>query len=220
VAPGRDGSRFDFESARRNCCRLRPERPRCRDRVRVGRPFGSLFEARPTVGGGVRSPELSLAGLVHDVCSAVHPFARASPFFRSLPLDTHGLEWIEPPVMLAHPFDDGGSVAIDRSIARPSGLGTDGQAYHDFIGRSPTRGCDSRTRFSGRCGSPAIHFRWPASDLAPFDPRMPSPGRILPIGARAHCLRESRPMACCRSTVARRRLSVSCSTSWRTLPDG
>jgi len=49
-----------------------------------------LFEAEPAVGGGVRSAELTLPGFVHDICSAVHPFARASPLFRTLPLDLHG----------------------------------------------------------------------------------------------------------------------------------
>jgi len=65
-----------------------------------------VFEAGPTVGGGARSAELTVPGFVHDICSAVHPFAVASPLFRRLPLGQHGLEWIEPPVMLAHPFDD------------------------------------------------------------------------------------------------------------------
>src|SRR5438445_585527 len=58
-----------------------------------------VFEAQPTIGGGARSAELTLPGFVHDVCSAVHPFARASPFFRTLPLEAYGLEWIEPPVI-------------------------------------------------------------------------------------------------------------------------
>src|SRR5947209_20558772 len=67
----------------------------------------TVFEAEQTIGGGARSAELTLPGFVHDVCSAIHPFAVASPLFRTLPLAEHGLEWIEPPAMLAHPFDDG-----------------------------------------------------------------------------------------------------------------
>src|SRR5436190_24229357 len=66
-----------------------------------------VFEAEPTIGGGVRSAELTLPGFVHDVCSAVHPLAVKSPFFRTLPLESRGLAWVEPPVMLAHPFDRG-----------------------------------------------------------------------------------------------------------------
>ena len=94
-----------------------------------------VVEAEPTMGGGVRSAQLTLPGFVHDVCSAVHPFARASPFFRTLPLESYGLEWIEPPAMLAHPFDDGGCAAIYRSIDRTAGgLGVDGDAYRRLIG--------------------------------------------------------------------------------------
>jgi phytoene dehydrogenase-like protein len=52
---------------------------------------------------------------VHDVCSAIHPLGVASPFLRSLPLDAHGLEWVEPPAALAHPFDDGTAVLLGRS---------------------------------------------------------------------------------------------------------
>jgi phytoene dehydrogenase-like protein len=55
-----------------------------------------VFEAEETIGGGVRSAELTLPGFIHDLCSAVHPFAVISPLFRTLPLATHGLEWIEP----------------------------------------------------------------------------------------------------------------------------
>src|SRR6476469_5938580 len=77
-----------------------------------------VFEANDTIGGGARSAALTLPGFVHDTCSAVHPFAIASPFWRTLPLQQHGLEWIQPPVMLAHPFDDGDAIAIERSIER------------------------------------------------------------------------------------------------------
>jgi phytoene dehydrogenase-like protein len=67
------------------------------------------------VGGGTRSAELTLPGFVHDVCSAIHPLGVASPFLRSLPLEAHGLEWVEPPAALAHPFDDGTAVLLGRS---------------------------------------------------------------------------------------------------------
>src|SRR3954453_22303376 len=66
-----------------------------------------VHEAQPTVGGGLRSAELTLPGYVHDVCSSVHPLALSSPFFRSLPLGKFGLEWVQPPAALAHPLDDG-----------------------------------------------------------------------------------------------------------------
>jgi phytoene dehydrogenase-like protein len=60
-----------------------------------------VVEANTTLGGGARTVELTLPGFHHDVCSAVHPLALSSPFFRTLPLDRFGLEWVQPPVPLA-----------------------------------------------------------------------------------------------------------------------
>jgi phytoene dehydrogenase-like protein len=94
-----------------------------------------VFEAEPTIGGGARSAELTLPGYVHDVCSAVHPFAVASPVFRTLPLARHGLEWIEPPVMVAHPFEGGGCAVIYRSVEETvARLDRDGSAYRRVVG--------------------------------------------------------------------------------------
>lgn len=89
-----------------------------------------VLEAEDTVGGGARSAELTLPGFAHDVCSAIHPLGIASPFFRTLPLADHGLEWIEPPVALAHPFDDGTAVLLERSqeAAMPT-LGEDDERW-------------------------------------------------------------------------------------------
>jgi phytoene dehydrogenase-like protein len=93
-----------------------------------------VFEAAQTVGGGVRSGELTLPGFVHDICSAVHPLAVASPFFRTLPLAAHGLEWIVPQAPLAHPFDDGTAVVVERSIERTAAeLGGDAGAYEELM---------------------------------------------------------------------------------------
>src|SRR5438132_3092014 len=90
-----------------------------------------LIEAETTLGGGARSAELTLPGFVHDVCSAIHPLGIASPFFRTLPLSEHGVEWIEPPAALAHPFDDGTAVVLERSPdAAAPGLGTDAARWH------------------------------------------------------------------------------------------
>ena len=83
--------------------------------ARAGRSV-RLFEARDTIGGGCRSAELTLPGVIHDVCSAVHPLARSSPLFRELGLEGHGLEWIEPPIQLAHPLDDGSAALVRRDI--------------------------------------------------------------------------------------------------------
>ncbi|HME42438.1 MAG TPA: NAD(P)/FAD-dependent oxidoreductase [Syntrophorhabdales bacterium] len=95
-----------------------------------------LLEARETIGGGTRTRELTLPGYHHDVCSAIHPLALASPFFRSLDLGTtHGLEWIDPPIPLAHPLDDGSAVLLQRSLdATAEGLGRDGNAYRRLVG--------------------------------------------------------------------------------------
>jgi phytoene dehydrogenase-like protein len=73
-----------------------------------------VLEAEDTIGGGTRTAELTLPGFRHDVCSAIHPLAAASPFFRSLDLD---VDWIEPPAALAHPFDDGTALLVERSPA-------------------------------------------------------------------------------------------------------
>ncbi len=89
-----------------------------------------LRERAASVGGGLRSSELTLPGFVHDTCSAIHPLGIASPFFRSLPLHEHGLEWVDPPVVLAHPLDDGRAATLYRSIAETAAtLGRDGPAY-------------------------------------------------------------------------------------------
>lgn len=77
-----------------------------------------VFEANDTVGGGARTAELTLPGFFHDICSAIHPLAVASPFFDKLPLERHGLEWIQPPLALAHPFDDGSAAILHKSVHR------------------------------------------------------------------------------------------------------
>src|ERR1041385_3802329 len=93
-----------------------------------------VLEASDTMGGAARSGELTLPGFVHDLCSAVHPMAIASPFFSTLPLERHGLEWIQPPVPLAHPLDDGTAILMHRSLVETcAGLGADGAAYGDLI---------------------------------------------------------------------------------------
>src|SRR4029079_2922622 len=74
-----------------------------------------VLEARGTVGGGARSAELTLPGFGHDVCSAIHPLGVASPFFQTLPLAEHGLEWIEPPAALAQPVDRGAGRLLERT---------------------------------------------------------------------------------------------------------
>jgi phytoene dehydrogenase-like protein len=93
-----------------------------------------VYEARDRPGGGVRSAELTLPGFTHDVCSAIHPLGVGSPFFRTLPLDKHGLEWIQAPAALAHPFDDGTAALLERSVEMTSEtLGEDARAYRRLM---------------------------------------------------------------------------------------
>src|SRR5262245_40234590 len=66
-----------------------------------------VMEAEDSVGGGLRSKNLTLPGFSHDVCSTIHALGGASPFFRSLPLAEYGVEWVHAPAALAHPLDDG-----------------------------------------------------------------------------------------------------------------
>lgn len=101
--------------------------------ARTGRSV-MVVEAASTPGGGTRTAELTLPGFKHDVCSAVHPLGIGSPFFRMLPLEKHGLFWIQPPLALAHPFDDGTAAVLDRSLeATASGLGPDADAYQALM---------------------------------------------------------------------------------------
>src|SRR5919108_6258295 len=75
-----------------------------------------VLEAEKTVGGGTRSAELTLAGFLHDSCSAIYPLVPGSPFLRTLPLAEHGLELVQPPAPLAHPLDDRSAVLLERSV--------------------------------------------------------------------------------------------------------
>jgi phytoene dehydrogenase-like protein len=99
-----------------------------------------VFEGQGEYGGGTRSAELTLPGFVHDVCSTSHPLGAGSPLFRSLDLARYGLEWIDPPVALAHPFDDGSAAAVWRSLDRTvQALGEDGPAYRRMMEPLVTR---------------------------------------------------------------------------------
>jgi phytoene dehydrogenase-like protein len=92
----------------------------------------TVFEEQDTVGGGMRSAELTLPGFVHDVCSAIHPLGRDSPLFRELNLP---VDWVEPPAAAAHPLDDGTAVMTERSLDVTAGrLGMDARTYRNAVG--------------------------------------------------------------------------------------
>jgi phytoene dehydrogenase-like protein len=101
--------------------------------ARAGRSV-LVLEANDTIGGGARSAELTLPGFTHDLCSAIHPLAVASPCFEDMSLSEHGLSFVHPDLPLAHPLDDGAAVVLDRSVAATStGLGGDGRSYNRFM---------------------------------------------------------------------------------------
>jgi phytoene dehydrogenase-like protein len=93
-----------------------------------------VLEAQAQPGGAARTMELTLPGFKHDFGSAVYPLGAGSPFFASLPLNRHGLEWIHSPAALAHPLDDGTAVMLERSLDQTSGsLGIDGKAWDQLM---------------------------------------------------------------------------------------
>lgn len=95
----------------------------------------TVFEQSNEIGGGARTAELTLPGLKHDTCSGIHPFAVASPFLSSLPLQQFGLRWCYPKIEAAHPLDDGSAAALYRSIDNTAdALGPDGWRWHAVFG--------------------------------------------------------------------------------------
>ena len=94
-----------------------------------------VLEANAEIGGGARTEEVTLPGFWHDTGSSVYPMGKASPFFRTLPLEEHGVRWIEPDAPLAHPLDDGTAVMLEHSLAATvEGLGEAGAAYRHLVG--------------------------------------------------------------------------------------
>ena len=94
-----------------------------------------VFEANETPGGATRTLPLTLPGYQHDFGSAVHPMAATSPFFRSLDLERHGLEWIRSPIPLAHPLDGGRAVCLRQDLREMSDeLGADGASWRSLFG--------------------------------------------------------------------------------------
>jgi phytoene dehydrogenase-like protein len=98
-----------------------------------------LLEAKSEIGGGLRTAELTLPGFKHDICSAIHPLAAASPFFKTLPLAGHGLSYIYPEINAAHPLEHANSAILCRSIDETAlHLGADENTYRDLM-RSVTK---------------------------------------------------------------------------------
>jgi phytoene dehydrogenase-like protein len=120
-----------------------------------------VLEANDDVGGAARTAELTRPGFLHDLGSTTHPLGAASPFFRQLPLTSHGLEWIQPDVPLAHPLDDGRVVLHYRSLEETArGLGPDGDAWRDLFGPL----VDDWPRLEEDVLGPLLH--WPRHPVA------------------------------------------------------
>jgi phytoene dehydrogenase-like protein len=97
----------------------------------------TVLEANDTIGGGTRSSEMILPGLLHDHCSAFHPIAAASPALVDVDLASHGLKWLQPEVDCVHPLDDGSAGVMYRSIDRTAdALGADGKRWRRVFGSS------------------------------------------------------------------------------------
>ena len=133
--------------------------------ARAGRSV-LVVEAADRPGGGTRSAALTLDGVVHDVCSAIHPLALASPALRSLPLADHGLRWRQPDVPLAHVLDDGSAAVLHRSLDETvDGLGPDGARWRSLFGPIVDAGLTvsdallSPTSLPRRPG-PLVRFGW------------------------------------------------------------
>jgi len=124
-----------------------------------------VCEANATIGGGARSAELTLPGFVHDVCSAVHPLAAGSPFFRTLPLEQFGLEWIHPEIPLAHPLDDGSAACLYQDVDfTADSLGADAHAYRCLMKPLTLRWQNLANEFL----QPMLHFPQHPITLARF----------------------------------------------------
>lgn len=99
-----------------------------------------VYEANETIGGGSRSAELTLPGFIHDTCSSIHPLGIGSPFFKTLPLEKYGLQWIQPSAPLAHVWDDGTAVMLERDVnATARNLGRDGARWARIFGPLASR---------------------------------------------------------------------------------
>ena len=147
-----------------------------------------VLEANATLGGGARTAELTLPGFLHDVCSAIHPMAVGSPFFRTLPLDQHGLDWIHPDYPLAHPLDDGTAVVLHRSIDDTCDeLGADQNAYRALMAPFLNHWENLTNEFLG----PLLHWPRHSFQLARFGLR----ALRSATGAAQTWFREQRAMA-------------------------
>jgi phytoene dehydrogenase-like protein len=156
-----------------------------------------LFEAAPTIGGGLRSAALTEPGYLHDVCSTVHALGVASPAFAELELEAHGVEWVHPPLPLAHPLDGGRAATLHRDVAETAtGLGDDAAAYRHTFDPLVTHAPGLVSTFLAPLGRPdapvagarfGVHAIRSASKLA-HARFSTDEARALLVGAAAHAI--------------------------------
>ena len=105
--------------------------------ARAGRSV-LCVEAADALGGAASTAELTLPGFRHDVFSAVHPAGAASPVFADLPLERHGLRWVQPELAMVHPLPGGRAAALSRDLAYTARSldalnDGDGRRWSDFV---------------------------------------------------------------------------------------
>jgi phytoene dehydrogenase-like protein len=132
----------------------------------------TVLESHQTIGGGTRTEELTVPGVLHDVCSAVHPLGVGSPFLSSLELGRHGLEWCWPEIDLAHPLDGGRAAVLVQSVDQTAdGLGDDGRAWRRLFAPLAARfgelGDDILRPIAHRPRHPFLLARFGLNALAP-----------------------------------------------------
>src|ERR1700735_418735 len=135
-----------------------------------------VYEAEALAGGGARTMELTQPGFKHDFGSAVHPMGAGSPFFSSLPLAEHGLQWIHGTSPLAHPLDDGTAVTLESSLRdQERELGEDGPAWRDLMEPIATHWAD----FAADALGPVTRIPRRPLMMAKFARRAMQPARTL-----------------------------------------
>jgi phytoene dehydrogenase-like protein len=146
----------------------------------------TVLEAHDEIGGGARSAELTLPGVLHDVCSAIHPFGIGSPFFHTLPLEEHGLVWRFPEIDLAHPLDDGTAGVLVRDLeTTAAGLGEDGDRWRAIFGPVGERYDDLAPEVLG----PIVHLPHRPVLLGSFGLRAALPATVLARAFRTDAAR-------------------------------
>lgn len=136
-----------------------------------------VLEAAARAGGGTRTSELTLPGVLHDECSAFHPTGVASPYLKSLELGRFGLEWLWPEVDLAHPLDDGrAGVLVRGQMARTKdSVGVDGDSWERLF--SPQ--VRNFERILPEVFQPVVHLPRHPVALGRFGPRALLPGTVV-----------------------------------------